>query len=100
MMSRVRRTRAELYMVGLIERAGSYARDLEDEENATVKYFKSGKFHAKFMIIDTTLASTGSANFSDGMAENEESLLVTNNSEIILQMISSFEHLWSQQLAQ
>jgi phosphatidylserine/phosphatidylglycerophosphate/cardiolipin synthase-like enzyme len=62
-----------------------------------IEYYKAGKFHAKFMIIDGVVATVGSANFSDGMAENEESVLVTNNSEIIGQMTDSFEHLWNQQ---
>ena len=82
-------------LVSLNCAAGSSSRQLNTVENVKVRYFRGAKYHSKFMIIDAALACSTSANFSNGMADNEESILIIDAEGVVRQMTDSFDATWA-----
>ncbi|MBL8079021.1 MAG: hypothetical protein JNM55_13740 [Anaerolineales bacterium] len=57
----------------------------------------SSFLHHKIIIIDNTIVATGSLNYSSSADdENEENIVIVDNSEIAAQYLQEFDRLWSQ----
>ena len=81
-----------------VQAAGQYSKDELLKQNGIevkIKKIDSGSMHDKFIVIDDTLAATGSFNYTENADErNDENLVFLVNPETVAAFEAEFQEIW------